>query len=227
MEHEYGAGQMRKFLKYELDNYLRQRATERVKEQPLALNENQQYIHYNKASVILYALKDYIGEDTLNAVLAAFIKAKAFQDPPYTTSYEFLDQLRAGTDPKWASLIDDLFTKITFFDNRVTKATAKKRDDGKYDVTLELHAEKKYTDGIGKETAGKIDLPIDIGVFARGADGKEAHEKVLLLEKRQIADGDSTITVTVDSEPYEAGIDPYNKLVDRNSEDNRKRVTLN
>ena len=227
MEHEYGAGQMRKFLKYELDNYLRQRATERVKEQPLALNENQQYIHYNKASVIFYALKDYIGEDTLNTVLAAFVKAKAFQQPPYTTSYELLDQLRAGTDPKWVPLIDDLFDKITFFDNRVTRATAKKRDDGKYDVTLDLHAEKIYTDGVGHETKGRIDVPIDIGVFARGADGKEAHEKVLLLEKRQIADGDSTITVTVDAEPYEAGIDPYNKLVDRNSGDNRKRVTAN
>ena len=227
MEHEYGSGQMRKFLKYELDNYLRQRAAERVKEQPLALNENQQYIHYNKASVIFYALKDYIGEDTLDAVLAGFIKAKGFQQPPYTTSYELLDQLRASTDPKWLPLIDDLFDKITFFDNRVTNATAKKRDDGKYDVTLALHAEKMYTDGVGHETPGKMDIPIDIGVFARGADGKEANEKVLLLEKRTIADGDSTITVTVDGEPYEAGIDPYNKLVDRNSSDNRKRVILN
>lgn len=226
MEHEYGAGQMRKFLKYELDRYLATRATERVKENPLALNENQQYIHYNKASVVLYALKDYIGEDTLNAALAAFIKAKAFQQPPYTTSYEFLDTLRAGTDPKWAGLIDDLFNKITFFDNRVTRATAKKRADGKYDLTLELHAEKKYTDGIGKESDGKIDLPIDIGVFAKAADGKEAHQKVLYLEKREIKDGDSTITLTVDGEPYEAGIDPYNKLVDRNSNDNRKKVTV-
>jgi ABC-type transport system involved in multi-copper enzyme maturation permease subunit len=226
MEHEYGAGQMRKFLKYELDRYLAMRATERVKENPLALNENQQYIHYNKASVVLYALKDYIGEDTLNAALAAFLKAKAFQQPPYTTSYEFLDTLRAGTDPKWAGLISDLFDKITFFDNRVTRATAKKRADGKYDVTLELHAGKKYTDGVGKETDGKVDLPIDIGVFAKAADGKEAHQKVLYLEKREIKDGDSTLTLTVDGEPYEAGIDPYNKLVDRNSNDNRKKVTI-
>ena len=226
MEHEYGAGQMRKFLKYELDRYLATRATERVKEMPLALNENQQYIHYNKASVVFYALKDYIGEDRLNAVLAAFVKAKGFQQPPYTTSYELLYQLRAGIDPKWNSLIDDLFTKITFFDNRLSEATAKKLADGKYEVTLKLHAEKKYTDGVGKESDGKIDQPIDIGVFAKAPDGKEANEKVLYLEKREIKDGDGTITLTVDGEPYEAGIDPYNKLVDRNSNDNRKTVTL-
>ncbi|MEP6940189.1 MAG: M1 family aminopeptidase [Rudaea sp.] len=227
MEHEFGATQMRKFLKYELDNYLRSRATERVKEQPLALNENQQYIHYRKASVVLYALKDYLGEDVVNATLAAFIKAKAFQPPPYTTSYELLDQLRAQSDPKWKPLIADLFDKITFFDDRVTSATAKKRDDGKYDVAISLHAEKKYTDGTGRETPGSVDIPIDIGVFARSADGKEANEKILFLDKRSVADGDSTITLTVDAEPYEVGIDPYNKLVDRNSEDNRKKVTLN
>jgi len=226
MEHEYGATQMRKFLKYELDNYLRSRATERVKEQPLALNENQQYIHYRKASVVLYSLKDYLGEDVVNATLAAFIKAKAFQQPPYTTSYELLDLLRARTDPKWAPLIEDLFDKITFFDDRVTSATAKKRDDGKYDVSINVHAEKKYTDGTGRETPGSINQPIDIGVFARGADGKESSEKVLLLEKRNVADGDSTITLTVDALPYEVGIDPYNKLVDRNSGDNRRKVTL-
>ena len=227
MEHEYGATQMRKFLKYELDNYLRSRATERVKEQPLALNENQQYIHYRKASVVLYALKDYLGEETVNATLSAFVKAKGFQQPPYTTSYELLDLLRANTDPKWKSLIADLFDKITFFDDRVTTATAKKRDDGKYDVSIALHAEKKYTDGIGHETPGTVDIPIDIGVFGEATDGKEANEKVLFLEKRVVADGDSTITITVDAEPYEVGIDPYNKLVDRNSEDNRKKVTLN
>jgi ABC-2 type transport system permease protein len=28
----------------------------------------------------------------------------------------------------------------------------------------------------------------------------------------------------VDAEPTEVGIDPYNKLVDRNSDDNRKKV---
>ena len=41
-----------------------------------------------------------------------------------------------------------------------------------------------------------------------------------------VADGDSTITVTVDGEPYEAGIDPFNELIDRVSDDNRARVTL-
>jgi len=217
---------MRKFLKYELDRYLRGRGGEVVEEMPLSLVENQPYIHYRKGSIVMYSLKDYLGEATIDKTLARYDRDKAFQQPPYTTTREFLDYLREDAGTQNAGLITDLFEKITIFDDRITAATAKKREDGKYDVTLALHAGKTYVDGVGKETAAKFDLPVDIGVFARSADGKEQNEKVLFLEKRNLADGDSSVTVTVDGEPYEAGIDPYNKLVDRVSDDNRLRVTL-
>jgi aminopeptidase N len=174
----------------------------------------------------MYALKDYLGADVVDRALARFDHDKAFQQPPYTTSRELLDYLREEAGPQNSALITDLFEKITIFDDRVTAATAKKRDDGKYDVTLTVHTGKIYVDGVGKETPAKFDLPVDIGVFAQSPDGKEQNQKVLLLEKRNVADGDSSVTVTVDSLPYEAGIDPYNKLVDRVSDDNRMRVTL-
>ena len=225
-EQEYGATKMRKFLKYELDRYLHGRAAEVVEEMPLALNENQPYIHYRKGSVVTFALKDYLGEAQVDKTLARYDRDKAFQQPPYTTTREFLDYLRQDAGPKWSSLITDLFEKITIFDDRVTAVTAKKRDDGKYDVTLSLHAGKTYVDGVGKETPATFDIPVDIAVFAKSPDGREQNQKVLLLEKRNVADGDSNITITVDGEPFEAGIDPYNKLVDRVSEDNRMRVTL-
>jgi ABC-2 type transport system permease protein len=226
MEHEYGAHQMRKFLKYELDRYLSGRAGETVEEMPLALVENQDYIHYRKGSVVMYALKDYLGEELVDKTLSRYAHDKAFQLPPYTTSYEFLDYLRQDAGAKWTPLIDDLFTRITLYDNRVVAATAKKRSDGKYDLTMKLHAGKFYADGLGKETKASVDMPIDLGVFARGKDDKEANQKILLLEKRDIADGDSSITLVVDEAPYEVGIDPYNKLIDRVSDDNRMRVTL-
>ncbi len=225
-EKEYGAAQMRRFLKYELDRYLSGRSGEVVEEMPLALVEDQPYIHYRKGSVVMYALKDYLGEDVVDRTLARYDREMAFQQPPYTTTLDFLADLRDEAGAQWSPLIEDLFDKITIYDNRVTEVTAKKRADGKYDVTLTLHAGKVYVDGIGKETPATLDQAIDIGVFARAADGKEAHEKVLLLKKYPIHDGDSTITVSVDGEPYEAGIDPYNKLIDRVSDDNRKRVTL-
>ncbi|WP_158880423.1 M1 family aminopeptidase [Rhodanobacter sp. L36] len=224
MKQKYGATQMRKFLKYELDNYLTGRATENLAEEPLAKVENQQYIHYNKGSVIFYALQDYIGEHTLDAVLKQFLLDKGFQQPPYTTSQEFMEALAKGTDPKWKGLLDDFFWRITLFDNRITEATAKKLPNGKYEVTMKVHVGKIHVDGTGKETEAVPDIPIEVGVFAAPASiGKDGAP--LYLEKRLLPKGDSTITVTVDGKPFDAGIDPYNELIDRVSSDNRKAVT--
>jgi aminopeptidase N len=226
MKHKYGPEQMRRFLRYELDNYLASRAGEPVREEPLAkVEKNQTYIHYQKASLVFYALQDYIGEDRLDGILKQFLIDKGFQMPPYTTSQEFLDYLKRGTDPKWHAMLGDFFWKITLFDNRITDATARKLADGRYQVTMMVHAGKSYVDGTGKETDATPDLPVDIGVFAappgNGVDGKP-----LYLEKRLLSKGDSTITVVVDGTPAEAGVDPYNKLIDRISSDNRRTVTL-
>lgn len=226
MEKEYGRQKMRRFLKNELDGYLSGRGGEIVEELPLYRVENQPYVHYRKGSVVFYRLREEMGEAALNRALKKFLQDKGYQQPPYTTSKELLDYIRAEAGPQHETLIADLFEKISFYDNRVEEATAKKRADGKYEVVLDLHAAKRYADGKGKETAGKLDDWIEVGVFARGPSGKEEDEKPLYLQRHRITSGTPKLNVVVDSEPYEAGFDPYNKLIDRVSSDNRKRVTL-
>jgi ABC-2 type transport system permease protein len=226
MEKEYGAAKMRKFLKYELDNYLRSRAGELIEELPLALVENQQYIHYRKGSLVWYALRDAVGEDVLNPILKRFLEDKGFQQPPYTDTRELLSYLREGIDPKFHPLIADLFEKIVFFDNRVVSAEATRREDGKYAVKLTVHSAKLEAAGKGEESPVALDDEIDIGVFARPDGGDEADETVLYLAKHRLTGETTTLELVVDGKPYDAGIDPYNKLIDRVSDDNRRAVTL-
>ncbi len=66
MEKKFGKEKMRKFLKYELEKYLAGLSSEREGEKPLLYNEGQPYIHYSKGGLIMYALRDYIGEEKLN-----------------------------------------------------------------------------------------------------------------------------------------------------------------
>jgi len=226
MEQEYGRGKMRRFLKEELDGYLAGRGGELLEELPLYRVENQQYIHYQKGSLVFYRLRDEMGETALNRALSRFLRDKAYQKPPYTTSAELLAYIREEAKPAQQALITDLFERIAFYDNRVEAATAKKLANGKYEVTLDLHAAKKYADGTGKETPANLDDWIEIGVFARGDSGEEADEKTLLLERHRITSSNPKLTVVVDELPYEVGFDPYNKLIDRVSSDNRKRVSL-
>ena len=72
MEKKYGEENMRKYLRYELDRYLRGRAGEVRHEPPLALVQNEPYVWYYKGALVMFALSDYIGEDKLNAALRGY-----------------------------------------------------------------------------------------------------------------------------------------------------------
>ncbi|HEY7641248.1 MAG TPA: M1 family aminopeptidase [Steroidobacteraceae bacterium] len=224
MEKEYGRERMRRFLKYELDQYLGGRGGELIEELPLMRVENQQYIHYRKGSVIFYRLREEIGEDKLDAALANFIRDKAFQQPPYTTTLELLDYIRAQTPPDKQRLIDELFAKIVLYDTQVVAAKSTRRADGKFDVHIEYETQKVQADGVGKETPLPLDDWMEVGVFARKAGQGEHTEKPLYLQRQHITQNKGTFDVVVDAEPFEVGVDPYNKLIDRNPDDNRKRV---
>lgn len=227
MEQEYGPQKMRKFLKYELDSYLRGRGGEILEELPLNKVESSQgYVHYRKGSLVMYRLKDEIGADKVNLALRNYLARTQYQEPPYTISTEFVEEIRAVTPPEKQTLITDLFERISFFDNRVVEVKAKKLPDGKYEVTLDWQAAKKESDGIGKETEGVLGDDVDIGIFARADGADEKDEKVLYLKKHRIDQGKGSLTIVVDELPYDAGIDPYNKLIDRVSSDNRKRVSV-
>jgi len=57
---------------------------------------------------------------------------------------------------------------------------------------------------------------IEIGVFS----GKKDYEKPLYLHLEKMTQQHATYTVVVDAKPTRAGIDPYNKLIDRIADDN-------
>jgi len=219
MKQKYGEAKMERFLQYELDRYLLGRSTEQKKELPLSRVENQPYIHYRKGSLVMYALQDYIGEENLNRAIRAFRDEHAFKGPPYPNTTQLLAHIRAVTPPHLQYVIDDMFETITLYDNHATGATAKVLPDGRFEVTLNVAARKLRADALGKETDVALADWIDIGVM-------DADNKPLFLEKKKIDREAMEFTVIVDRKPVRAGIDPYNKLIDRRPKDNTVAVEI-
>ncbi len=62
---------------------------------------------------------------------------------------------------------------------------------------------------------------IEIGVF----NGKKDEEKLLYLKKEWLTKPEQTFEMIVDQMPTPAGIDPFDKIIDRDSEDNWMDVT--
>ena len=226
MEKEYGRDLMRKFLMLEMDNYLRSRGQERLQERPLLTVESEQgYIHYAKGGVVLYYMKEMIGEEAVNRALRNLILQYAYAPPPYPTSYALVDALRRETPPNLQYLIKDLFEDITLFSNRTLAATAVKRADGNYEVTINVEARKFKADAKGNETEVPVDDWIDIGAFAKPGSGKK-YGDTLYRERMHITQRNSTFTFTTAQLPQKAGIDPFALLIDRIPDDNVKNVTL-
>jgi hypothetical protein len=227
LRQEYGPAAMRRFLRYELDRYLRGRGGELVDEQPLALVENQPYIHYAKGSLAFYALQDAIGEARVNEAIRRYVAAVRFQPPPYTVSHDLLAYLREVTPPEHRALLADLFETITLFDDRATVATARAIGGGRYEVTVTASVRKLRADGKGVETEVPVDDWIDVGVFGEDeGSGFRRGPRVLYLQKQHVTGPTVTVTATVDRRPVRAGIDPWHVLIDRTPSDNLRAVDL-
>ncbi|QCX00788.1 peptidase M1 [Aggregatimonas sangjinii] len=230
MKKEYGVDAMQQFLKEELDRYLRSRANESKFEKTLLDNDTQAYVWYRKGGLILYALQDLIGEDNLNRQFKAYTEAARFRpEAPFTTTTEWYSYLKKATPDSLQYYLKDSFEKITLYSNKTTNATYTKNADDTYTVTIDVESGKTYYDGLGKtlESPTSVNL-LDIAVFendtvnAKGLTVKRPLE----LKKVWVKPGTSTHTFTVDKLPVKAGIDPYNKMIDRIPDDNLIEVEV-
>ncbi|CAN5463133.1 M1 family aminopeptidase [soil metagenome] len=219
MKNDVSPEMMEKYLKYELDRYLNGRAFERKKEQPLEFVEGQGYIHYNKASLIFFALQDYIGEDSVNSAFRRYLSKWKFKDAPYPTSADLLTEIRKVTPDSLKYIIHDMFETITLFENKTTDATYEEKGKDEFEVVLKVSSEKMRADSTGMETNIPINDWIDIGIYGKDDKNKA---KLIYLKKHKITQKENTYSIIVKEKPTKAGIDPLHKLIDRHSDDNTK-----
>jgi ABC-2 type transport system permease protein len=226
MEKLYGRDQIRRFLKFELEGYLRARGGEVIEELPLYRVENQQYIHYRKGSLVVYRLKDALGEARVNAALKRYLERFRFKGAPYPRSLDLIAEFRKGASPEEQALITDLFERISLYDIKTKGAVVKKLLDGRYETTLTVEAHKLYADGKGKETEAPMAEQAEFGLFtAMPGRGAFAKKDVLLLQRLPLKTGTQVVKLVTAKKPAFGGADPYNIRIDRNSEDNVIAVT--
>ena len=222
MEKEYGKDKMKKFLQYEMNSYLRGRSSELEAEQPLMKTESQQYIHYNKASVVMYYLKEMIGEEKVNLAMKNLVTAYGYKNPPYPTSIAAVNEFKKVTPDSLQYVVKDMFETITLFSNRLLEANYKKVGND-YEVTFKTTSEKFRANTLGQETKIPIADYIDIAIFEEPKNDKNLG-KPLLYKRIKVTKKDNTFTFKTKVKPYQVGIDPYNYLIDRVPDDNLKKL---
>ena len=225
-EKKYGKANIKGILQDQLWFYLFIRRRLEDKEHPL-IRADQWYEWSGKAGVVLYGLRDLLGEDSMNAALLDFKNAYAFKSkPPFAGANDLYRYLLKHVPDSLQYYLTDTWEKITLYDNKVTEArVVPTGNKDEYKVTLTVEGKKVWIDDNGNDiVAVNMNDYIDIGIFGANTKNKEGRSVVnpLYLQKYKLTSGMHTITVIVKGKPVNAGIDPYAKLIDRQPNDNMK-----
>ena len=216
--------EVKRFLRHEQDQYLTGRSMEQHYESPIIfVRPSQGYIHYGKGAVVMYALKEYIGEDRVNNALKRYIDDYSFQEPPYTTSLEFIEYLKEATPDSMQTIIHDWFERIIIYDNKIAEAKSEALDSNKYQINLELECRKFQSDSLGNETEIAPNDWIQIALYT-----KDQHDEDSLtyLNLHRIDDSNIKLQIQSDEKPEKVTIDPYYLLIDRHKDDNTKYLSI-
>jgi aminopeptidase N len=207
VEESYGRDHATRLLDVMRAEYL---APHETRETPL-LRAADRFGAYRIGPLAMYALRESIGTDRVDASLRSLLAKFPPSRPPYPTSRDLYAELRAATPNH--TLLKDLFEEITYWDLRTKKVDVQPAANGTYRVTLQIDAQKLKGDPTGRETPVPMNDLIDVGVF--DADGK-----LIYCQPHRIRGGTQTITVVVPRKPSRAGVDPDRVLLDRKPEDN-------
>lgn len=221
MEKRYGPAMVQRFLKSAADGYLTTRGKDNVTEPTLEKVQEQAYVRYEKGGIVMYLLKDRMGEAAVNRALRSLIAKFALKGAPYATSSDLIAALRAEARPDQQQLITDLFQKITLYDLKADNARATRLPNGKWRIELTAEARKLYADKKGIESEAPIDELFDIGAF--DVDPSTAAFRpvnVIKVEKWRLRSGRHRLAIVTDRRPSFVGLDPYLKYIDRNAQDN-------
>ena len=216
-EEKYGQKMSRKHLKDEMERYLRRRKTDYEGERPMFRSlPVQDYLNYPKSSVVMYALHDYIGLDSLSAALSRLVN-KYGSTLNYPLSVDFISEIKKSTPDSLQYLVTDLFEKITLYENETKSAYCEILSNEKYKVSINVKATKFYADSIGTQTEQPLNDYIYVGIL--NEDKEEIYYK-----KHKFTQNKTEIEIIVNEKPYFAGIDPFVVLIDRDRENNLKEV---
>ncbi len=216
-EKAYGPEAGQRVYDFQMERYIRGRSAQ-SREVPVLEVGDQPYIAYRKGAIALMTLRDHIGEEAVNGALRRYFERHRDAGPPYPTSLDLHADLRAVTPDSLRYLLTDWFETVTLWKLKTERAVVEPAGAGKYVVTLDLSAAKVRADSIGNETEVPMDDLVEVGVFAPDGDGGRGAP--LYLQRHRIRGGAQTIRVSVPRMPARAGIDPRQRLVEREREDN-------
>ena len=149
IEKEYGYEKAFGIRKKMFDLYIEYRA-ELANETPLIYStiENE-YLNYRKASMALYSMSAYLGEETFNNIVSKFETQNRYKEAPFVTSLDFVQAFKTECPDSLQYLISDFFEDITLYDNEIKEVKTNLKNKI-YNTEISFNIIKYNADSKGK-----------------------------------------------------------------------------
>jgi len=198
-----------RFLKHELDRYLRARQGAFREERPIVFSTSPA-VYYQKGSVVTHATASLLGHETYAGILRELIAA--FPDPPpHPSVRDYLERLYAQTPSELQPVLRDWHEEVVIYDLRARKAW---REGDTLFLTLE--SQKFQVEGESEQAVAFYE-PVDVGLFAGDS----------LLEVRRVWIRDGKHTYSLPSVPVKVErveVDPFFERINRTWEEREVAV---
>jgi ABC-2 type transport system permease protein len=213
IEKGFGKMYLRKYLAYDNNLYFLNRNNSE-KELPLAKTLDQSYVHYQKGGLMMYAVKELLGEEKFNAVLSQLITEHK-SPKPKAKATDLVNALLNQASPEEKNFIKDCFNKVVTYNLGIKLLRCNVLNNEKYKVELEIAAER-ISDGI------KLlpDLEVDLACFDQLESDWDANTKPVYFQKYHLTQNKTRLSIIVNHKPKTVVIDPYGYVLDGDRSDN-------
>lgn len=220
-EKAFGKMYLRKYLRD--DNYLYFANKDRNGEElPLSKTVDQAYVYYQKGGLVLYGIKEAIGEKKMNAALSRLLQNYRFPNQKPDV-HALMNELMKEVTPQQVKLIKDGFEKVVSYGMKIKFLNCKPSTNGSYKLTVEVEL-AQMEDGSSSVTVP--DLDVDIAVFKEQEEDWNSSSKPIYLKKHHFSKTKTIITIEVDEKPKAVAIDPFAYYLDEDLTDNVAQIKL-
>jgi len=223
MEKVYGKSAVWELSRNANKRYFTFRAYDTDVEPPLYKVEGQSYLSYGKSFTVMTALRDLIGEQTLNKVIKKLMDKQRDKVELEVTTIQFLNELYMVTPPEHHVLINDWFKKVITYDLSIEDSSYEKLENGTYEVSVKVKSKRFKTSETGEMIPLAIHEPIKIGIFTAHPSTINDEGSILYYQSNQISHELTEIKMNVKEKPSYIAIDPFGTRSDENLTDNTFR----
>ena len=224
LEATQGEGSLPPLLRFERETYLLSRVYMPFPEPPLMRVVDLDHVYYSKGAIVMNAMRDLIGEDTLNRALRRLLREHGAESQPATTQ-DLLAALHAEAAPEHHALIDEWVREVSFLDLRIEAASAQALPDDRYRVTATVLGRKTFDPAGGiAPTEVPMDEMVDVAVYAGHPLSTDAAP--LYAGKHRLRTGQTEVTFEVRGRPGFISLDPFERRIEAERADNIRDLQM-